>query len=158
MLLPSFPLSLTLSLSLSVHSLLRFSECWSARFCRVSPQWRSSGKTSTGKWDCGAVLCALSLSLSPHLISPLSLFFPPSLSLSRSVRPSPPLYLSLPAGIAARTHKRMSEYTLGRTPSLVNTLAHRRKHTLTGESISKQRDRDTHTHTMEEGKGYRSGE
>lgn len=91
------------------------------------------------------VLC-LSLSLSPHLISPLSLFFfTPSLppSLSRSVCPSP--YLSLPAGTAARTHihKRMSEYTLTRTLSfslslsLVNTPAHRCKHTLR-QSKSKQ--------------------
>lgn len=63
-----------------------------------------------GLW--GGAMCTASLS--PHLISPLSLFFfPPSLSL----RPSP--YLTLPAGTKEHTHKRMSQYTLTQTLSLL---------------------------------------
>lgn len=120
------------------------SVCGSVLLCRVSPQWRSSGKTSTGKWDCGAALCAQPPSLSPHLISHLSLFFSLLPPFFPSVCPSP--FLTMPAGTEACAHAHtkagVSAYPLrhahSHSVSPVNTLAHRHKHKLR-QSKSKQR-------------------
>ena len=103
-------------------SCLRFGEYWCVLLCRVSPQWRSSGKTSTGKWDCGAVLCAQPFS--PLIWSLLYLSFfslPPSLI--RSVPPPTSLCQQAQRHARTHTHKRMSEYTLTWTLSLSLSLS-----------------------------------
>lgn len=68
---------------------------------RLLPQWRSSEKTSTGKWDCGAALFAQPFSPS----SALSYFFsPPSLFPSVCPASPPPASLCQKARRRARTH------------------------------------------------------
>lgn len=151
-------------------SSLCFGECWSALLCRLSPQWRSSGKTSTGKWDCGAVLCAQPLSPLIGSLLYLALFFSLSLPLSVS--------LSLPLPHSASRHSRTHAHTNSQTHEWVQThsnllslsllLILRHKHTFR-ESKSKQRaarerkeiEREqSHwaRETIEKRKGYRSGE
>lgn len=111
---PPFPL---------VVSSLCFVECSSVLLCRVSPQWRSSGKTSTGKWDCGAVLC---LSLPSSDLSSISLFpLPPSLPLS--VGPSHPLPQSASRHHGTHTcaHRHARSHTHTRTRTHTHTHTHK---------------------------------
>lgn len=151
----------------SSMSSLRFGECWRVPLCRVSPQWRSSGKTSTEKWDCGAVLCAQPFSPSSDLSY---LFFssslPLSVSLSLPLPPSASRHSSTHAHTLIHTHMHEWVQTRWNPPlsvSLVNTLAHRHKHTFR-QSKSKQRAarerkeiKEENSHqareTMEKGKG-----